>query len=78
MENNNKGTIQSLIDWVTFSEKEPPDIVKYYIVYDTDGDIKTLEWYHGDYFVSCSGGIWHDEEGEEVTNIVYWAEKPCI
>jgi hypothetical protein len=68
----------SVINWVLFSEQQPPDIVKDYIVYDYDDNIRTLEWYEGDSFIHCSGGHWSDENGEEVTNVIYWAEKPCL
>ena len=84
MENLNKETenkpctIQSVINWVLFNEQEPPDIVEDYIVYDNEGNIRILQWYEGSCFMWCSVGHWSDEEGEEVTNIIYWSEKPCL
>ena len=74
----NNDSLHSVINWVLFSEQEPPDIVKDYITYDDKGNIRTLQWYEGSCFMWCSGGHWSDEEGEEVTNIIYWAEKPCL
>ena len=71
-------TITSVINWVLFSEQEPSDVVEDYIVYDDEGNIRTLEWYEGSCFMWSSGGHWSDEEGEEVTNIIYWAEKPGL
>jgi hypothetical protein len=68
----------SVINWVLFFKQHPPDIVQDYIIYDTDGNIKTLEWYEGDSFANCSGGHWSDENGNEVTNVVYWAKKPNV
>ena len=75
---NKQCTIQSAINWVLFNEQEPPDIVEDYIVYDNEGNIRNLQWYEGSCFMWCSGGHWSDEEGEEVTNIIYWSEKPCL
>jgi len=68
----------SVINWVLFSEQQPSDIVKDYITYDSDGDIRTLEWYEGDYFAHTSGGHWDDGDNNEVTDVIYWAEKPCL
>ncbi len=68
----------SVINWILFSEQQPPDIVEDYITCDTEDNIKTLEWYEGDSFANCSGGHWSDENGNEVTNVVLWAKKPVL
>ena len=78
MNEENKLNLVSVINWVLFSDQQPPDRVEDYITYDDDGNIKTLEWYEGDSFINCSGGYWSDDEGNEVTNVVYWAKKPCL
>ena len=79
-ETKKKGNLPifSVIHWVLFSMEEPPDIVEEYITINSRGEFAILEWYEGDCFKSCMGGHWSDEDGNEVKDIILWAEKPCV
>ena len=63
--------------WILFSDRKPEPIVKWYNVLDSNNVELEVEWYEGSGFqwVNSHGGMWCDEENEEVTNVVYWEEK---
>ena len=69
--------INGVINWLVYDDNnEPPDEVKDYLTLDIDGNVQITEWFEGDYFKSCSGGHWHDTEGDEIKNITHYAEIP--
>lgn len=69
-----KNNIENEVAWVAMQDMEPPDVVKYYITKDINGNIRELEWYEGAGFRWCSGGYWKCESNEEITNITHWME----
>ena len=63
------------MDFIDFNIKQPPDIVKYYLVKNNKGEEFECEWYEGDYFKHCSGGHWSEEDtGIELKNTTHWKE----
>lgn len=69
--------LYGVINWLVFDENnKPEDEVKDYLTLDSNGNVQIIEWFEGDYFQSCSGGHWHDDEGYEINNITHYAEIP--
>ena len=64
------------MNWNNYPEIKPPDVVQDYETINSNGILKILEWYEGDYFEhGLGGGHWVDADSdacEEVTNVVKW------